>query len=221
MSENCCTKRENCCEEEHHHHHHHDGHGHFGGAVLRIAAAVCLLVAAVIMEKCLQLAVWQLLLIYLVPYLIIGFPTLKEAVEGLLHGDAFNEHFLMSVATLGALSIGFLPGAEPEFVEAVAVMLLFNVGELFEGFAEGRSRDSISHLMDIRPDIANVLRGGVAVSVTPAEVEVGEVVVVKPGEKVPLDGVIVEGSTAVNTVALTGESVPVDFFLAVLILVGL
>ena len=208
MSENCCTKRENCCEEEHHHHHHHDGHGHFGGAVLRIAAAVCLLVAAVIMEKCLQLAVWQLLLIYLVPYLIIGFPTLKEAVEGLLHGDAFNEHFLMSVATLGALSIGFLPGAEPEFVEAVAVMLLFNVGELFEGFAEGRSRDSISHLMDIRPDIANVLRGGVAVSVTPAEVEVGEVVVVKPGEKVPLDGVIVEGSTAVNTVALTGESVP-------------
>ena len=208
MSENCCAKRENCCEEEHHHHHHHDGHGHFGGAVLRIAAAVCLLVAAVIMEKCLQLAVWQLLLIYLVPYLIIGFSTLKEAVEGLLHGDAFNEHFLMSVATLGALSIGFLPGAEPEFVEAVAVMLLFNVGELFEGFAEGRSRDSISHLMDIRPDIANVLRGGVAVSVTPAEVEVGEVVVVKPGEKVPLDGVIVEGSTAVNTVALTGESVP-------------
>ena len=208
MSENCCAKRENCCEEEHHHHHHHDGHGHFGGAVLRIAAAVCLLVVAVIMEKCLQLAVWQLLLIYLVPYLIIGFSTLKEAVEGLLHGDAFNEHFLMSVATLGALSIGFLPGAEPEFVEAVAVMLLFNVGELFEGFAEGRSRDSISHLMDIRPDIANVLRGGVAVSVTPAEVEVGEVVVVKPGEKVPLDGVIVEGSTAVNTVALTGESVP-------------
>ena len=206
MSGNCCAKKENCCEEDHHHHH--DGHGHFGGAVLRIVAAVCLLVAAVVVEKCLQLAVWQLLLIYLVPYLIIGFPTLKEAAEGLLHGDAFNEHFLMSVATLGALSIGFLPGAEPEFVEAVAVMLLFNVGELFEGFAEGRSRDSISHLMDIRPDIANVLREGTEFSVSPAEVEVGEVIVVKPGEKVPLDGVIVEGSTAVNTVALTGESVP-------------
>ncbi|MBO4232584.1 MAG: HAD-IC family P-type ATPase, partial [Bacteroidales bacterium] len=207
MSGNCCAKKENCCEEDHHHHHH-DGHGHFGGAVLRIVAAVCLLVAAVVVEKCLQLAVWQLLLIYLVPYLVIGFPTLKEAVEGLLHGEAFNEHFLMSVATLGALSIGFLPGAEPEFVEAVAVMLLFNVGELFEGFAEGRSRDSISHLMDIRPDIANVLREGTEFSVSPAEVEVGEVVVVKPGEKVPLDGVIVEGYTAVNTVALTGESVP-------------
>ena len=163
---------------------------------------------AVIIEKCCALETWQLLLVYLVPYLLIGFDTLKEAAEGLAHGEAFNEHFLMSVATLGALGIGFLPGAETQFPEAVFVMLFFQIGELFEGYAEGKSRDSIAHLMDIRPDTANVLRDGNTLTVSPEEVSVGESIVIRPGEKVPLDGVVTEGATSLNTVALTGESVP-------------
>ena len=124
-----------------------------------------------------------------------------------MKGDAFNEHFLMSVATIGALWIGFLPGAETEFPEAVFVMLFFQVGELFEGYAEGKSRDSIAHLMDIRPDVAHVEDHG---DVSPDAVKVGETIVIRPGEKVPLDGVIIEGSSALNTVALTGESLPRD-----------
>ena len=126
-----------------------------------------------------------------------------------MHGDAFNEHFLMAVATVGALCIGFLPGAESEFPEAVFVMLFFQVGELFEGYAEGKSRDSIAHLMDIRPDVANLRKadGSIAV-VKPEAVEVGSIIVIRPGEKVPLDGVITEGRTSLNTVALTGESMP-------------
>ena len=147
-------------------------------------------------------------MVYLVPYLFIGWDTLKEAAEGLAHGEAFNEHFLMSVATIGALCIGFLPGAETQFPEAVFVMLFFQIGELFEGYAEGKSRDSITHLMDIRPDTANVIREGNTLTVSPDEVGVGETIVIRPGEKVPLDGVIIEGSTALNTVALTGESAP-------------
>ena len=169
---------------------------------------MALLVAAVIIEKRCDLRTWQLLLIYLVPYLFIGFDTLKEAAEGLAHGEAFNEHFLMSIATIGALCIGFLPGAETQFPEAVFVMLFFQVGELFEGYAEGKSRDSIAHLMDIRPDVAHVERNGQMESVSPEQVEVGETIVIKPGEKVPLDGVIIEGNTSLNTVALTGESLP-------------
>ena len=177
---------------------------------MKIAVTVVMLVAAVIIEKHTALKTWQLLLVYLVPYLFIGFDTLKEAAEGLVHGDAFNEHFLMSVATIGALCIGFLPGAETQFPEAVFVMLFFQIGELFESYAEGKSRDSIAHLMDIRPDTAHVEREGNILTVSPEEVTVGEIIVIRPGEKVPLDGVISEGSTALNTVALTGESVPRD-----------
>jgi len=172
-----------------------------------------LLGVAVAIEHFTSLATWQLLFVYLIPYLLIGHDTLKEALEGLLHGDAFNEHFLMSVATIGALFIGFLPGAETQFPEAVFVMLFFQVGELFEGYAEGKSRESIAHLMDIRPDQANVERGTAGqgakiISVSPEEVAVGETIVVRPGEKVPLDGVILDGSTTLNTIALTGESMP-------------
>ena len=199
-----------CCEHEHHHaHEHHHEHHHESGLksqIIKIAATVALLIAAVIIEKRCDLPTWQLLLIYLIPYLLIGFDTLKEAVEGLAHGEAFNEHFLMSVATIGALCIGFLPGAETQFSEAVFVMLFFQVGELFEGYAEGKSRDSIAHLMDIRPDVANVERNGQLESVHPEQVEEGETILVRPGEKIPLDGVVIEGSTALNTVALTGES---------------
>ena len=198
-----------CCAHEHEHHHeHHHEEGSLKGQIIKITVTVALLVAAVIIEKRCELPAWQLLLIYLVPYLYIGFDTLKEAAEGLAHGEAFNEHFLMSIATIGALCIGFLPGAETQFPEAVFVMLFFQVGELFEGYAEGKSRDSIAHLMDIRPDVAHVERNGQMESVSPEQVEVGETIVIKPGEKVPLDGVIIEGNTSLNTVALTGESLP-------------
>lgn len=208
-----------CCGDGHHDHGHHDHHehGHEGHhhhdhdlkrQLIKIIVAVLLLVAAVLVEKFGHLTTWQLLLVYLVPYLFIGWDTLKEAAEGLAHGDAFNEHFLMSVATIGALCIGFLPGAETQFPEAVFVMLFFQIGELFEGYAEGKSRDSITHLMDIRPDTANVIREDNTLTVSPDEVGVGETIVIRPGEKVPLDGVIIAGSTALNTVALTGESAP-------------
>lgn len=187
------------------HHHAHDG---MKGRIALIAVTAVLLAAAVIIEKHCGLTTWQLLLVYLVPYLLVGGGTLREAAEGIARVDVFNEHFLMSIATLGALCIGFLPGAETQFPEAVFVMLFFQVGELFESYAEGRSRDSISHLMDIRPDTANVERGGATQTVSPEDVGIGEVIVIKPGEKVPLDGTVIEGSTTLNTVALTGESVP-------------
>ena len=194
-------------EHKHEHEHHHD----LKGQVVRIVITVILLIGAVLIEKNCQLPTWQLLLVYLIPYIIIGYDTLKEAVEGIAHGDAFNEHFLMTVATLGALGIGFLPGAETEFPEAVFVMLFFQIGELFEGYAEGRSRASIAHLMNIRPDIAHVLgeeKGDITKDVNPEEVAIGETIVIRPGERVPLDGVIMEGATSLNTVALTGESMP-------------
>ena len=214
----CCShEHEHHHEHDHHHHEHecgeHEHHHHEGGLkqqIIRIAVTVVLLVAAVIIEKCCDLPTWQLLLIYLVPYLIIGFDTLKEAAEGLAHGEAFNEHFLMSIATIGALCIGFLPGAETQFPEAVFVMLFFQVGELFEGYAEGKSRESIAHLMNIRPDVAHVERNGKLEDISPENVTVGETIVIRPGEKVPLDGIVIEGNTALNTVALTGESLPRD-----------
>ncbi len=202
-----------CCNHEHEHHHeHHHEHGLKKQLTLIILTAI-LLVVAVIIEKTCSLTTWQLLLVYLVPYLLIGHETLMEAAEGIMHGDAFNEHFLMSVATIGALCIGFLPGAETEFPEAVFVMLFFQVGELFEGYAEGKSRESIAHLMNIRPDTASVLRNekcGVwnETSVNPEEVKIGETIVIRPGEKVPLDGVVIEGASSLNTIALTGESIP-------------
>lgn len=175
-----------------------------------ISVTAVLLVCAVCIEKFCQLPVWQLLVIYLVPYLLIGFGTLKEAAEGIIDGDLFNEDFLMSVATIGALCIGFLPGAEAEFPEAVFVMLFFQIGELFEEYAEGKSRDSISHLLAIRPDVANVERDGKVSEVSPEDVAIGESIVVKPGERVPIDGKVIEGETSLDTAALTGESLPRD-----------
>ena len=254
---------DDCCSHEHHHdheaheshehHHDHEGHEHhhhehsLKKQLWLIIATVILLILAVLIEHYplsiinYPLNKWQLLLVYLVPYLLIGHETLHEAWEGITHGDAFNEHFLMSVATIGALLIGFLPGAETQYPEAVFVMLFFQVGELFEGYAEGKSRDSIAHLMDIRPDIAHVeiadenkttdyadctdsfigdcaqpksvksVQSVVKIkNLSPEDVAVGSVIVVKPGEKVPLDGVVIEGTSALNTVALTGESLPRD-----------
>ena len=222
-----------CCEHSHEHHHEHQGcschehsheHEHHHEHSLKkqlwlIIATAILLVIAVLIEKGIivncQLSTVNLLLIYMIPYFLIGHDTLKEAIEGLSHGDAFNEHFLMSVATIGALLIGFLPGAETQFPEAVFVMLFFQIGELFEGYAEGKSRDSIAHLMDIRPDVAHIETSGDKETgsqgvqdISPEAVAVGSVVVIRPGEKVPLDGVIIEGTTSLNTIALTGESMP-------------
>ena len=176
--------------------------------LVKIIAAATLLVVAVVVSKVTNLKMWQELLLFLVPYLIVGGETLKEAAEKLLHGELLDEDFLMSVATLGALSIGFIPGAESQFPEAVFVMLFCQVGELFEDMAEDKSRDSITELMDIRPDTASVERNGGIVVVNPAEIAVGETIVIKPGEKVPLDGVVLEGASSLDTVALTGESVP-------------
>ncbi len=205
----CCKSREKheYADEQHGHPEEHE-EGSLRGKVVLIAITAVLLGVAVLVEKYCQLATWQLLLIYLVPYLLIGRETLCEAAEGIAKGDVFNEDFLMSVATIGALTIGFLPGAETEFPEAVFVMLFFQVGELFEGYAEGRSRDSIAHLVNIRPDVAHVEREGKVQNIAPDAVRVGEVVVVRPGEKVPLDGVVEEGTSSLNTVALTGESLP-------------
>ena len=204
------------CEScSHEHEHHHEEHS-LKHQLWLIIITIVLLIIAVLIEHgqfsyllplTSHLSKWQLLLVYLVPYLLIGHETLHEAWEGITEGEMFNEHFLMSIATIGALCIGFLPGAETEFPEAVFVMLFFQIGELFEGYAEGKSRDSIAHLMDIRPDIAHMEDGK---DVSPESVEVGSIIVIRPGEKVPLDGVIVEGTSALNTVALTGESLPRD-----------
>ena len=176
--------------------------------IIQLIASAVLLAAAMTIEHTLSLPMWQLLLIYLPAYLLAGYETLAEAWEGIIERDPFNEDLLMSVATLGALFIGFLPGGEPEMAEAVFVMLFFQVGELFEDYAEGQSRRSISALMSLRPDEAHVERAGQLLTVVPTDVAVGELMVVQPGEKVALDGVVVEGSSTLNTVALTGESMP-------------
>lgn len=205
-------EKKNKHEHHHHHHEHHHGHHHEHGSLKSrlylIAVTIVLLIIAVCIERNFNLATWQMLLVYLIPYLLIGHETLGEAAEGIAKGDMFNEHFLMSVATLGALCIGFFPGSETEFTEAVFVMLFFQVGELFEGYAEGKSRESISHLMDIRPDVANVIRNGEILKVAPDSVAVGESILIRRGEKIPLDGIVTEGSALLDTVALTGESVP-------------
>ena len=178
--------------------------------LIRIILTAVLLAGAWLVEHFAALPMWQVLLVYLVPYLVISYDVLGEAVEGIMEGDPFDENFLMSIATIGALLIGFLPGAEPQFIEGVFVMLFFQLGELFEHYAEDKARDSISELMDIRPDVANVERNGVLASVSPEEVMIGETVIVKPGEKIPLDGRVLEGASSLNTVALTGESIPRD-----------
>lgn len=176
--------------------------------IIRISLAALLLAGAYTVERCLDLPTWQLLIVYLIPYLLAGYDVLAEATEGIGKGEWCNEDFLMCVATLGALSIGFLPGAESEFPEAVFVMIFFQVGELFEDYAEEKSRRSITHLMDIRPDTATLLTEEGERCVAAAEVSVGDTVVVKPGERIPLDGTIIDGTSSLNTVALTGESQP-------------
>lgn len=174
--------------------------------LIRIAAA--LITAAVTYAVTAAVKVipwWGELILYVSAYLVVGADVLFGAVRNILHGQVFDERFLMTLATVGAFVIG-------EYPEAVAVMLFYQVGELFQSMAVGKSRKSIAALMDIRPDSATVLRGGEEITVFPDEVEKGETIIVKPGEKIPLDGIILKGSTAVNTAALTGESLPCDKF---------
>ncbi len=193
-------------EHNHEHHEHHEEG--IREPLVKIISASVLLAAAVVIEKNTDWSTWQYLLLYLVPYLVVGWETLKEAAEAVVHGEAMDENFLMSVATIGALVIGFLPGAATQFPEAVFVMLFFQLGELFEGIAEGSSRKAVSALMEIRPDSASVERDGAIVNVHPDEVQIGETIVVRPGERIPLDGEVIEGESSMDTVALTGESVP-------------
>lgn len=176
----------------------------------RILLSAILLAAAVAICKIYEPGIWWQLAIYAVPYLIAGSETLAEAWESLIHGRPLDEDFLMSVATLGAFAIAFLPGAEPQFTEAVMVMLLFRIGELFESLAESGSRRSISHLLEIRPDSACVLREGGQLQVDPEQVNPGELILIRPGDRVPLDCEVTEGSSSFDTSALTGESRPVS-----------
>ena len=169
----------------------------------RILVAFALLVAVAIITHVFEIEGILKLILFLIPYIIVGYDVLRTAFINIIHGQVFDEKFLMTVATLGAVLTG-------EYPEATAVMLFYQVGELFQSIAVGKSRKSIAKLMDIRPDYAVVVRDGEEKTVSPEEVLVGETIVIKPGEKIPLDGNILEGSTSVNTAALTGESVPVD-----------
>ena len=198
----CCCHHSEAGEGEEH------GETSLRGRLRDILITIALLIGACVITHTHELSVWQQLLAFLPAFLLIGHDTLVEAWEGIREGDFYNENFLMSVATIGALLIGFLPGAETEFPEAVFVMLFFQIGELFEDYAEGKSRQSISHLMDIRPDTATVERNGKETTLSPEEVRLNDTVVVRPGERVPVDGLIIEGSTTLDTMALTGESIP-------------
>ncbi|WP_077598391.1 heavy metal translocating P-type ATPase [Olsenella urininfantis] len=176
----------------------------------RIITSAALLVVAVLLRRGLAPALWQELLLFLPAYLVAGYDVLLEALECLREGEAFDEDFLMAVATIGALVVGFLPGGTEQFAEAVFVMLFFQVGELFEDVASDRTRRSVTQLMDIRPDSARLERDGSLEVVSPGEVHVGDVVVLRPGDRVALDGTVIEGSSSLDTVALTGESAPRD-----------
>lgn len=169
----------------------------------RIITAAVLVAAVTVLEKILELNVWIAAVLYMVPYFVIGYDILKKAWKGILKRQVFDENFLMAVATVGAIALG-------EFREGVAVMLFYQIGELFQSVAVGKSRKNIAALMDIRPDYANIVVDGQLEKVDPDEVEIGTIIVVNPGEKVPIDGVIIEGNTSLNTSALTGESVPRD-----------
>lgn len=171
--------------------------------LVRIIVALVLLAGAILLDKLALLPQWAMIVLYLVPYFVIGYDILWKALKGIKNRQVFDENFLMAVATVGALCL-------QEFKEGVAVMLFYQIGELFQSVAVGKSRKNIAALMDIRPDYANLMVDGKLEQVDPEDVEVGTEIVVDPGEKVPIDGVIVEGNTTLNTGALTGESVPRD-----------
>lgn len=177
---------------------------------LQIIVSTILFTVAYVIDKKTNLSMTQNLCMYLVPYLAAGFDILREAAEKIFKGELFDEDFLMSIATIGALLIGFLPNKEPEFDEAVFVMLFYQVGELFEIIAEGNSKRAIENLMDIRPDSAYIEKDGKIIKVDPKIVKINDEIIIMPGKKVPMDGIIVDGKSSLNTVAITGESVPRD-----------
>ena len=145
-------------------------------------------------------------ILYLIPYLVIGYDILLKALKGIKNRQIFDESFLMAVATVGAMALAV--SQDGDYTEAIAVMLFYQIGEWFQSYAVGKSRRNISELMDIRPDYANVEQDGQLTQIDPDEVEIGSIIVVQPGEKVPIDGVVMEGSSSLNTSALTGESLP-------------
>ena len=168
----------------------------------RIILGALLLIAAVILSRCTEITAVKIT-IFAIPYLVVGHKVLKESFTKILHGQMMDENFLMSIATIGAFILG-------EYLEAVAVMLFFNIGELFESYAVGNSRKSIAALMDIRPEHANLQRDGEIVTVEPEELSTDDIIIVKPGERIPVDGIITEGNSSLDTSALTGESAPRD-----------
>ena len=216
------------CHHEHkhehkcdcHHEHGHDGcgcgcHHHHSNesvktSILRIITAALLLTCAIIADNTLDCALWLRLLLFIPAYLVAGYDVLLLSGKNILRGEIFDENLLMCVATLGALTVGFIPDTEAQFTEAVFVMIFYKTGVLFEQIAEGKSDRAISALMNIRPDIAFVERGGRAIAIAPDKVDVGEIIVVRPGDRIPLDGIVIEGSAALDVSALTGESAPRD-----------
>ncbi len=178
--------------------------------IIKIIVSSLLLVVAIVVEHKLSLEVWQLLLIFLVPYIIAGYEVIFEAFSKLIHGEFFEEDFLMTVATLGAFVVSFLPNSKLMFAESCFVMIFFGLGEIFEEIAEEKSEKSIESLMEIRPDTANREINGKVKKIDAKNVKINDIIFVAPGEKIPLDGIIVEGKSSVNTSALTGESIPVD-----------
>jgi len=215
----CCSCEDGQCHEHEHNHEHEYKHNHKHGPkhigscsccgnehehefipakeIIKISAAIATFIAALLIpaDGILKLG------IFLIPYLIIGHEVLIDAVKNILKGKVFDEQFLMSIATIGAFAIG-------EYPEGVAVMVFYSVGEFFQNLAVGKSKKSIAALMNIRPDYAIVLRDGKEVTVSPEDVQTGETIVIRPGEKIPLDGIIIKGETSVDTSALTGESLP-------------
>ena len=172
--------------------------------IVSIIIGALLLGAALIITKLLpQLDTWVKILIFLVPYLLLGWSVIYDAIHGIVSGQFLDENFLMTIASIGAICVG-------EYMEAVLVMLLYRIGEFLQRLAVGKSRASISQLMDICPDSANLERGGEVVTVTPDEVQVGDIIVVRAGDRIPLDGTVIEGTSGINTSALTGESLPRD-----------
>ena len=221
MSCSCCHNEKhetkNCEHKEHNHNHHQEekqtsscgcGHCHHHEdetskktMILKITLSSIFLVLAITLNHFFDLPILGKLGLFLVPYLIIGFSVIREAVENIFHGDFFDENFLMTVATIGAFAIG-------EYPEAVLVMLLSQIGETFESMASAKARKSISSMMDIKPDFAHLVIGETTKTVNPEEVKIGDIILVKPGEKIPLDGVIEKGESTLDTSALTGESLP-------------
>lgn len=215
MSCSCCHNEKH--ETNEHIHHHHEakqtsgcecGHCHHQEnetskktLVIKIALSSIFLVFAIALKHFVDLPLLANLAIFLVPYLIIGFSVIKEAIENIFHGDFFDENFLMTVATIGAFAIG-------EYPEAVLVMLLSQIGEMFESMASAKARKSISSMMDIKPDFAHLVIGESTKTINPEEVKIGDIILVKPGEKIPLDGIVEKGESSLDSSALTGESLP-------------